>query len=278
MVIEKDTGCMKRFAFFRKGTLYVCLMLLGQFKAVAGRDTLLRVKPGLEMSFVMVPAGSFRMGSAPAEPNRDTDEGPVHKVTISKPFYLAKYEVTQAAWMAVMDSNLATFQLLPQAAKRAMESVSWNDCQVFIDRLNNLGKGRFRLPTEAEWEYACRAGSSTPYFWGDTMQSNGTSDYTWANSKSGTAPQPVGGKQPNAWGLYDMSGNVWEWCQDWYGPYPGKPQRDPKGPEKGTQKVFRGGSWYDFYLSHRSANRHRHEPQGRYPAIGFRLVWEPLSK
>ena len=253
----------------------ICQFFAGKVNAAGLKDTAITLPSGVVISFTHIPAGIFRMGSPQTEPGRDADEGPQHEVVISRPFYLGTYEVTQEEWMAVMDSNLATFQLLPDAPSRAMESISWNDCQAFISRLNKLGKGYFRLPTEAEWEYACRAGSATVYHWGDTMMANGTSDYTWANSKSGTAPQPVGRKLPNAMGLYDMSGNVWEWCSDWYGPYPGQVQRDPRGPESGNAKVFRGGSWYDFYLTHRSANRHRHEPQGRYAAVGLRLVWEP---
>jgi formylglycine-generating enzyme required for sulfatase activity len=263
-------ACLTSAVFFS-----LCQVLSGTANAAHMKDTAITLDADVVMRFSHIPAGTFRMGSPEREPGRDKDESPQHEVLISGSFFLGSFEVTQREWMAVMDSNLATFQLLPDAPSRAMESISWNDCQAFISRLNKLGKGYFRLPTEAEWEYACRAGSSTAYHWGDTMMANGTSDYTWANSKSGTAPQPVGLKLPNAWGLYDMSGNVWEWCSDWYGPYSANIQRDPKGPETGNAKVFRGGSWYDFYQTHRSGNRHRHEPQGRYPAIGFRLVWEP---
>lgn len=254
--------------------MLLCAVVLSlQSAAQVLPDTTLHLSRGLSMRFVQVPSGSFLQGSMQGDP----DERPLQKVVISKPFYIACYEVTQADWMAIMDSNLATFQLMPYALHRAMESVSWQDCMQYIDKLNALGMGFFRLPTEAEWEYACRAGSTTAYYWGDSMEVNGTSEYTWANSKSGTAPQPPGGKRPNAWGLYDMSGNVWEWCSDWYAPYTAAIQYDPKGPASGTEKVFRGGSWYDFYQAHRSANRHRHQPDGRYAAIGFRLVWQPYS-
>lgn len=238
-------------------------------------DTLLRLNPQLQLRFVLIPAGSYVQGSAAGK--GDPDEQPDRTVAITKPFYLACCEITQADWTALMDTNLATFQLMPDAPRRAMETVSWHDCMAYIKKLNALGQGSFRLPTEAEWEYACRAGTTTTYYWGDSMEVNGTSNYTWANSKSGTAPQPVGGKQPNAWGLYDMNGNVWEWCSDWYGPYTSAAKRDPQGSATGTEKVFRGGSWYDFYQAHRSANRHRHVPYGRYPAVGFRLVWQPTS-
>jgi formylglycine-generating enzyme required for sulfatase activity len=195
-------------------------------------------------------------------------------VTLAQGFYLGTYEVTQAQWAFVMGENPSVFQNLETSLRHPIEFVSWNECQNFISRLNSMGRGTFRLPTEAEWEYACRAGTQSPYYWGEQMAESGRSDYTWANSRSFAQTHPVGRKKPNPWGLYDMSGNVWEWCQDWYGPYLNREQMDPKGPDAGTLKVFRGGSWYDFHESHRSANRHKHAPNERYAAIGLRLVLE----
>jgi formylglycine-generating enzyme required for sulfatase activity len=194
---------------------------------------------------------------------------------LTEGFYLARHEVTQAQWTAVMGHNPAVFKRGADAPQRPVESVSWEDCQRLIERLNSRGVGRFRLPTEAEWEYAARAGSPSRFPWGDDLQEGATHSHAWANSRSYAVTHPVGQKPPNAWGLHDMHGNVWEWCSDWYGPYAEGRQRDPRGPAAGREKVFRGGSWFDFPVSLRSANRHRHAPDERYPAIGLRLVWTP---
>lgn len=228
----------------------------------------------LPMHFRLIPAGTFRMGSPEEETGRDGDEGPVHEVRISRDFYLGIYEVTQAQWQAVMGENPAIFQHTADHLQHPVESVSWLDCQTFIGKLNALGVGRFRLPTEAEWEYACRAGTTSRFYWGDDPKESLVNDYGWVNSRSFAMTHPVGQKEPNAWGLYDMNGNVWEWCRDWYGPYPEEPQTDPTGPQEGKGRVFRGGSWYDFAVSQRSANRHRHGVDRGYTAIGLRLVWE----
>ena len=237
-------------------------------------DTLFEISAQHKLYFKYIPAGNFIMGSPLSEENRDADEGPEHKVIITKGFYLGVYEVTQAQWSQVMGDNPAVFRTFAASPNHPVESVSWNECQEFIRKLNEKHPGNFRLPTEAEWEYACRAGSTTPYYWGDKMAQNGSSDYTWANSRSFAMTNPVGTKKPNQWDLYDMSGNVWEWCSDWYGEYQEGLQTNPKGPAEGKLKIFRGGSWYDFYESHRSANRHKHDIDKRYTAIGLRLVWE----
>lgn len=228
----------------------------------------------IPVRFRLVPAGAFPMGSPADEQGRDGDEGPVHPVTISRDFYLGIYEVTQAQWEAIMGENPSVFQHTEDHLQHPVESVSWSDCQVFIDKLNRLGAGRFRLPTEAEWEYACRAGTTSRFYWGDDPKEYLVNEYGWVNSRSFATTHPVGQKKPNAWGLYDMNGNVWEWCQDWYGPYPEGPQTNPTGPSEGKGRVFRGGSWYDFPVSQRSANRHRHGTERGYTAIGLRLVWE----
>ncbi|MFN9264124.1 MAG: formylglycine-generating enzyme family protein [Acidobacteriota bacterium] len=236
---------------------------------------------GVPLEFVSLPPGTYRRGSPATETSRDPDEGPQHDVTLTHSFQLGVFEVTQRQWQAVLGENPAAFQ---QAASppvppghpldRPVESVSWNDTQRFLNRLNTLGLGRFRLPTEAEWEYAARAGTAAAYPWTDSAGRDRTHDFAWANSRSFATTHPVGQKPPNAWGLHDMHGNVWEWCTDWYGPYPASPQTDPTGPPHGKERVFRGGSWYDFPNALRSANRHRHSPDGRYPAIGLRLVRE----
>ncbi len=227
------------------------------------------------LRFVRIEAGSYTRGSPEGETGRDRDEGPAHPLTISRGFYLGQFEVTQGQWLAVMGENPATFNQGAEALRRPVESVSWNDCQDFLARLNALGVGTFRLPTEAEWEYAARAGTSTRFAWGDSDAFATVHAHAWANSRSMATTHPVGGKTPNAWGLHDMAGGVWEWCADWYGPYAGGPQTDPAGPAAGTEKVFRGGSWYDFAPALRPANRHRHPPDRRYSAVGLRLVYSP---
>ncbi|RMG74760.1 MAG: formylglycine-generating enzyme family protein [Bacteroidetes bacterium] len=232
-------------------------------------DTLQIPLPGAPpLSFTRIPAGSFLMGSPEDEAGRDGDESPQREVTFSAAFYLGTFEVTQAQWLAVMGENPAQFQHTPQHLQHPVETVSWADCQEFIYRLQRLGLGLFRLPTEAEWEYACRASTTTRFYWGDDPEEWQSHQYGWINSRSHAATHVVGIKQPNPWGLYDMAGNVWEWCQDTYAPYDGSPAR------RDTLKVFRGGSWYDFIQSQRSANRHKHGLHERFPAIGLRLVLE----
>ncbi len=256
------------------------LLVLGFGAAAAGAEVSRRehsvpLAEGVTLRFVWIPPGSYGRGSEPGEAGRDVDEGPRHEVTLSRGFYLGIHEVTQAQWTAVMGANPAVFRRGAEAPQRPVESVSWEDCQRFLARLAQRGSGRFRLPTEAEWEYAARAGSTARFPWGDDPREFETHSHAWANSRSYAITHPVGTKPPNAWGLHDLHGNVWEWCSDWYAPYAAGPQRDPAGPPTGRERVFRGGSWYDFPVSLRSANRHRHRPDGRYTAVGLRLVWEP---
>ena len=191
---------------------------------------------GVKMELVLIPAGEFLMGN-------DRGFGPIHKVRITKPFYLGKYLVTQEQWQAVMGSNPSNFK----GPKNPVERVSWDNCQEFIEKLNaNVagGKGRFALPTEAQWEYACRAGSTTKYCFGDDDSQLG--EYAWYGGNSGNQTHPGGEKRPNAWGLYDMHGNVYEWCQDWYvsNYYANSPTDDPTGPsgELTSFRVIRGGA------------------------------------
>jgi formylglycine-generating enzyme required for sulfatase activity len=226
------------------------------------------------MQFRWINPGTFYMGSTDSEIGRDKDEGPRHEVNLTNGFYLGIFEVTQAQWQAVMGVNPSVFQQGEETSKRPVESVSWADCNKFVKILNSKGNDRFRLPTEAEWEYACRAGSESPYYWQEGQNGELVFSYSWCNSRSYATTHAVGLKLPNAWGLYDMCGNVWEWCSDWYDAYQGYSVTDPAGPQSGKEKVFRGGSWYDFPVSLRSANRHRHEPEGRYTSIGLRLVLE----
>ena len=231
----------------------------------------------INMEVTWIPPGTFMMGTLMDEPYRDGDEGPPRKVTITSGFFMGTFEVTQRQFEAVMGYNPSAFQQDDLAPDRPVESVSWLECQEFIRRLNLSGNGTFRLPTEAEWEYACRAGTNTSYYWGEISEYWEAYRHAWTNSRSFATTHPVGTKPANPWGLHDMSGNVWEWCSDWYGPYSNSDEIDPRGPVQGKEKVFRGGSYYDFPNSLRSGNRHRHSIDRGYTAIGFRLVWEPAD-
>jgi len=208
----------------------------------------------IHMEFVLVPAGAFKMGSATG----DSDERPVHQVTISKAFYLGKYEVTQSQWQAVMGTNPSAF---PSDPKRPVDQVSWDEAQAFINKLNAMeGVKLYRLPTEAEWEYAARAGSTTIYSFGNDPKQLG--DYAWYRGNAEHHSHPVGQKQPNTWGLHDMLGNVWEWVHDWEGKYPAGPVTDPKGAESGTYHMRRGCAWNNEANVCRVANR--------YSVVGYR--------
>ena len=224
------------------------------------------------MEFVLIPAGSFTMGADKNFENAGDDETPQHRVSISKPFYLGKFEVTQAQWTAVMGNNPSNFK----GRSNPVEQVSWHDVQVFITRLNKQeGHSRYRLPTEAEWEYAARAGTTGAYSFGDDADSLGR--YAWYWDNSGEKTHPIGQKEPNAWGLYDMHGNVWGWVQDWYGEryYASSPGTDPKGPSSGSDRVSRGGGWYYNAQYCRSAFRYYFTPGYRFSDNGFRLALSP---
>jgi len=224
---------------------------------------------GVTMELVLIPAGSFMMGSPDSDPDAKDDEKPRHQVTITKPFYLGKHEVTEQQWHAVMGGNPSVLT----EPKRPVSSVSWDECQGFIAKLNErLGKNgaRFSLPTEAQWEYACRAVSTTRCYFGDDPGE--FEEYAWGSSNSGSTAHPVGQKKPNAWGLFDMHGNVWEWCADWYGPnyYERSPENDPTGPQSGLPRVLRGGSWCDGTF--RSASRNPYPPGDGGISLGFRVA------
>jgi|YNPNPStandDraft_1061719.scaffolds.fasta_scaffold05005_6 sulfatase modifying factor 1 len=243
-----------------------------------------RLSNALGMEFVLIPAGSFEMGSPPSEPFRDQDEER-HMVVITKPFYIQTTEVTQGQWRALMGNNPSHFRGCGDSCP--VERVSWLDCQKFIERLNQRRDGRYRLPTEAEWEYACRAGTGTPFHWGDTvdcakaMFGNNTFrgvtlcvSHIEGRGLKRDSPAPVASYPPNPWGVFDMHGNVWEWCQDWYAPYPRGKVSDPRGADSGETRVRRGGSWFKFGTFCRSANRNFAHPASRYSTTGFRLVRE----
>ena len=245
------------------------------------------------MAFMCIPAGSFTMGSPSGESGRDSNEGPVHQVNIGYDFYMGKTEVTQAQWLAVMGSwpnrDPADY-FFGLGDNHPAYFISWNDCQNFITEINKLGQGTFRLPSEAEWEYACRAGTSTRFFFGDSLEcdnscedcaagvlSGNRTDYMWyCGNKSPYGSKPVGGKLPNAFGLYDMHGNVWEWCQDYYhDSYDGAPADGSAWESPSARRVIRGGSWYYDARLCRSALRDANLPASRGNLLGFRVVRTP---
>ena len=221
------------------------------------------------MKFVLIPAGTFLMGADKNFEKATQFNSPQHQVTISKPFYLGIYEVTQEQWHTVMGKNPATFK----GRHNPVEKVSWNDVQSFIQALNKKeGHNRYRLPTEAEWEHAARAGTTTVYFFGHDEKLMG--QYGWYKDNSSEQPHPVGQKQPNPWGVYDMLGNVYEWVQDWGSPYNDNPSTDPKGPSSGSSHVYRGGSWINVATDCRSSSRSSYQDRGE-SNIGFRLALSP---
>ena len=210
---------------------------------------------GFKLDLVLVPAGKFLMGS----PNEKQ-----HDVTLTKPFYIGKHEVTQEQYESVMGSNPSS----TKGAKLPVTNVSWEDCQEFVKKLNASTKGGYRLPTEAEWEFACRAGTTTAYSFKDSLAKSDA-------NIDGDSIKTVGSYTANAFGLYDLHGNVWEWCEDWYGDYPAGAVTDPKGPEIGTYRVVRGGSFNNYESDARSSARLNLTPSIRYNDLGLRLARTP---
>ena len=191
--------------------------------------------------------------------------GKQHEVTITKPFYMGKFEVTQEQWESVMGNNPSE----TKGVKLPVTDVSWEDCQDFIKKLNTKTDGGYRLPTEAEWEYACRAGTTTKYSFGDKITRK---DANYRNLTVETNPVAVGSYKPNAFGLYDMHGNASEWCEDWHGNYPSESVTDPKGSESGECRVVRGGCWWRPGSFVRSSFRDRLQPSSQFLGFGFRLA------
>jgi formylglycine-generating enzyme required for sulfatase activity len=231
------------------------------------------------LQLVQIPAGEFLMGSPDSDSEASSDEKPQHRVQITQPFYLGMFEVTQAQYQRVMGSNPSNFKddsgLLP------VEMVSWQDAQEFCVKLSDLADEKqasrqYRLPTEAEWEYACRAGTTSRYGFDESKEDLGS--YAWYSGNSGSKTHPVGQKKPNAWGLYDMQGNVYEWCQDWHGDgeyqqNAGQVAVDPHGPSGGVYRVLRGGSWIFYGQDCRPGYRGgRSGPGFRFLHAGFRLA------
>ena len=242
-----------------------------------GQELAVELGDSVKMEFVWIPSGSFMMGSPESEEGRKDDEGPVHKVTIGKGFWMGKYEVTQEQYERVTGKNPSKFK----GGKNPVEQVSWHDASRFCEVLaKKFGKtlplrlrGKFetvRLPTEAEWEYACRAGTTTRFYTGDSESD--LSGAGWWQGNSGGKTHAVGRKKPNAWGLCDMHGNVWEWCEDWHKEdyYSSAPGTDPRGPATGSRRVMRGGSWGNSADFCRVGYRYGYGPGSSYFLVGFR--------
>jgi formylglycine-generating enzyme required for sulfatase activity len=284
-------------------TVLLGLLVLGLASLPAASERQEKVLVNsIGMKLTLIPAGKFQMGSPAAEAERNDNE-PQHEVEITKPFYMGVYEVTQAQYQKVMGKNVSRFR----GPDLPAENVRWVWAVDFCKRLSALPAekkaGRvYRLPTEAEWEYACRAGSRTPFHYGDSLsskQANFNGNYPCGKADKGPylrQTSKVGSYKPNAWGLYDMHGNVQEWCSDFYdsGYYKKSPKKDPKGPEKGVlptgfknrgtpgegqyYMVVRGGSWLDEARGCRSAYRWRAMPDDGYQIVGLRVVCEVSGK
>jgi formylglycine-generating enzyme required for sulfatase activity len=243
------------------------------------------------MKLALIPPGEFMMGSPASEAERDDDETQ-HRVRITKPYYLGMYEVTQGEYERVMGTNPSAFSRSGGRSERVsgqdtsrfpVETVSWEDAVEFCRKLSALSAeqsaGRvYRLPTEAEWEFACRAGTTTPFHFGSQLngrEANCDGNYPYGTTTKGTyleRPTPVGSYGANGFGLYDMHGNVWEWCSDWYAGYASTAVDDPTGPTSGSYRVARGGSWINYARGCRSALRLRLTPDPRISLLGFRLA------
>jgi formylglycine-generating enzyme required for sulfatase activity len=232
------------------------------------------VTNSIDMKLVLIPPGEFLMGSPDSDKDARHGETPQHQVRITRPFYLGATEVTQGQYRAVTLQSPSRFK---GSDDLPVEQVSWNDAIAFCDKLSALEKerlvgARYRLPTEAEWEYACRAGSTTRFSFGDDAAS--LNEFAWYNGNSDRKTHPVGQQRPNAWGLYDIHGNVKEWCWDWYDAsyYGQSPGADPLGPSQGAVRVARAGSWVHIPMGCRAAVRDRRAPGARPDDLGFRVV------
>ena len=248
------------------------------------RITLSTLPPGnTPLDLVLIPAGRFMMGLSAEEKKFDSDANQneiPHEVTITKPFYMGKYEITQAQFEAVMSGNPSEFKTSPD---NPVEVVSYDEAKQFVTSLSQLGVGTFRLPTEAEWEYACRAGTTTRFSFGQApgcvkKKFDETANrYMWWGGNLETrmrGPMPVGQKLPNPWGLYDMHGNVYEWCNDLHGPYSVEAQIDPQGSQEGRTRVFRSGPWNGNAAWCQSSRRNWTIYLNRYHWLGIRVVRE----
>ena len=234
--------------------------------SLSGNTITIPVKNGINIDMVRVEAGTFTMGATPEMKDPYNDEKLIHQVTITNDYYIGKHEVTQALWKAVMGNNPSKFK----GDNLPVEQVSWNDCQKFISKLNNITGKKFRLPSEAEWEYTARGGNKSRGY--QYSGSNNLSDVAWYDNNSGSRTHAVGTKQANELGIYDMSGNVWEWCHDWDGDYNSSSRVNPTGAISGSFRVYRGGSWNRAARDCRSSYRGSLTPFYRNINLGLRLV------
>ena len=256
----------RQFFYFACVAIFSCFIALPQ--AGASEKTYTN---SIGMEFVLIPSGNFMMGADKNLEGVHRAETPRHRVTISKAFYLGKFEVTQSQWVAVMGHNPSSLEV----PSNPVDTVSWDDARYFVGKLNQMeGTDRYRLPTEAEWEYAARAGTENPYFFSD--DTFGLDHYAWFDGNSGETIHPVGQKNANAWGLHDMLGNVSEWVQDWYDEnyYSQASPVDPQGPSSGEYRVARGGSYSDNVVDCSTTNRGCFSSDFRSPYIGFRVLFE----
>jgi formylglycine-generating enzyme required for sulfatase activity len=285
-VVGKKAGKLSRRTKAGIAVIAACLAAGGLWYYMAGQrhwpETVLDLGNNVKMRLVLIPAGKFMMGSPATEAGRSGDEGLQHEVTISKPFYMGVFEVTQEQYEQVMDDNPSDFK----GSGNPVEDVSWDDAVEFCKKLSARTGKTVRLPTEAEWEYACRAGTTTEFHTGDALkpgQANAdipSNPGAWDRIMAGLGmssgqetiqPAPAGSFPPNGFGLYDMHGNVWEWCSDWHDSYANAKNQDPTGPDSGTCRVMRGGCWLTVPVNCRSAYRNRTSPVGHRYSVGFRV-------
>jgi len=242
-----------------------------RFVTISSNDSLFTLSRGVKVNMLWIPPGEFRMGARDGEQDADDCEYPNHRVVIENGFWMGKYEVTQVQWEVIMDDNPSEFE----GMNMPVERISWDEVHVFLEYLNAQEQDSpWRLPSESEWEYACRGGTTTRFPWGDDPAYGQMDDYAWYWNNSNRSSHPVRRKLSNPWGLRDMIGNVWEWCEDWYhGTYNEAPDDGSAWiTPTGSFRVLRGGSWHNDPEFCRTANRHKNHPGYRYGDCGFRLV------
>ncbi len=279
---EKFERYIQKEIFVAEDTLQPVTLTLTKRPSTRFRHDLKRKLPNpIEPQMVLINGGTFSMGCVSNSKKCSDDEKPVHTVTVDS-FLMGQYEVTFDEWDACVAANGCSHypeDNKTERGQRAVNKVSWNDAQQYIQWLNQKTAKNYRLPTEAEWEYAARAGTKTAYSWGNNQSIAG--DYAWYDKNTYYISEKythlVGRKKPNPWGLYDMHGNVWEWCLDWYNQteYSNSPKNNPMGPSSGRYRVYRGGSWNFSAYSLRSADRLNDSPGYRNNYLGFRLVRQP---
>jgi len=268
-----------------KGRLFLCAAAMGLLvlsgcglDGIGGEEedrveTFTVPLPGnTKMVFVKIPPGGFMMGSPEQEKDRFENEGPLHEVMLTRPIHLGRFEVTNAQWHAVMSAHFS--EAGARNPDHPVEGVTWEDCRAFVEEMNLLGVGTFRLPTEAEWEYACRAGTQTRFYWGDDPEGTLINEYAWYVKNANRKTHSVGQKKANRWGLHDMAGNVQEWCRDWMGRYSEGRQTNPTGSGEGTYRTFRGGGRGYGAGYCRSAMRSGLKPTEGSEGLGFRILME----